>query len=196
MRQGTKQIFSIALCVALSLFFAACKGKEKTVTQIVPSKAKPIGKRVYGPIEPVLLNLTQEMKTTLGGTDIDGKPIEKAYVYFKSFCLVVYRDKFDINEYMDSISNAFRLMAQIDEFSREADVWAIQMQKKGSSDFVNMAVAPDQARELLKTGDIQKFIVAVDYLMISDRIIPPEERLQYYQGKIIPLGPQGFTPSP
>lgn len=170
------------LCLAASL--TACEKNEAADRGLAPSEARPVGKRIYGPIEPVVLELPEVVTETLGGADIDGNPIEKAYIYFKTLTLVVYRDSFDVKDYIDDISVALAELARDEKFKEAANIWAVQMQKRGTSSFVTIAVNSGQAERYSAHGSIEKFLREADYLMISDRIIPPDKRVDFYRGKM------------
>ncbi len=169
-------------CLVVSL--AGCERDKAAEQALAPSEARPVGERNYGPIEPVVLELPEEVTEALDGSDIDGNPIDKAYIYFKTFALVVYRDSFGVKKYIDDISAALGELAQDEKFKNAADVWAIQMQKRGTSSFVTIAVNPEQARIYSDSGNIETFLREADYLMVSDRIIPPDKRIGLYRGKI------------
>jgi len=183
-------------CAILILLVAACSKDGGDTDRLVPREAKPTGKRVYGPIDPVVLELPKDVKEALGGTDVYGKPLKEAYVYFKSFNLVVYRHSFDTKTYIDAIAAAFALISADKAFAKAADTWAIQMQKKGTASFVTIAVNPAQAKGYLKSGNISRFLKEADYLMISDVIIGPDERMDYYLGKAAVPAPQPVGPNP
>jgi len=186
-----KKVFTAFVLVCL----IACSRNENAADQLVPKGAKPEGKREYGPINPTVLDLPQEVIQTLGGKDIDGKPLSKAYIYFKSFNLVVYRDSFDAKNYIESIAGAFAQLSGNKAFTDAADIWAIQMQARGTSNLVVMALNPTQAKGYAESKNIQKLLLDADYLMINDKIIPPAERMDYYTGKTAAPVPQGFSPS-
>jgi len=171
-----------ALCLVASL--AACQKDEAAARRLTPSEARPVGKRIYGPIEPTVLRLPDKVIEALGGADIDGNPVEKTYIYFKTLTLVVYRDSFDVKDYIEDICAALGELAPEEEFRKAADVWVIQMQKRGTSSFVTLAVNPRQAEKYSRTRSIEQFLREADYLMISDRIISPEKRLDLYRGKV------------
>jgi len=183
------------LIAFIALFAFACSRNENAADQLVPKEAKPEGKRVYGPINPVVLDLPQEVIQTLGGKDVDGKPLRKAYIYFKSLNLVVYRDSFDVKNYIESIAGAFAQLSGNKAFVDAADIWAIQMQARGTSNLVVMALNPTQAKKYAESKNVQKLLLDADYLMINDKIIPPAERMNYYTGKTPAPVPQGFSPS-
>lgn len=186
----------IVILVITSICAAGCSEREGATEQIIPRKAKNVGERVYGPIEPVILRLPEKAVENLKGTDMDGKPIENAYIYFKIFNIVVYRDDFDIGTYVDDMAAAFAVLADDAKFVEQAEVWAVQMQKKGTSSFVTIAVTPSQAVSYSKSKNMGKFLKQADYLMISDVIIPPDRRFDFYRGKLSLPAPETFSPSP
>ena len=179
--------------VLIVLILTACSRNESSTNQLIPREAKPEGKRVYGPIEPVVLNLPEGVIKTLGGSDTYGKPLNKAFIYFKSLNLVVYRDSFDVKSYIESIGGAFSQLAENKAFTDAADIWAIQMQQRGTSNFVVMALNPSQVKKYAESKNIANLLLDADYLMINDKIIPPAERMDYYDGKIAAPTPQGFS---
>ncbi|GEM_PF-2123178 len=192
-----KSTFTVSLfCMAVVLGVSACSKSDNAMDQLVPTEAKPVGKRVYGPIDPVVIELPKAVVEALGGSDVYGKPLKEAFVYFRSFNLVVYRESFDVKAYIDGIAAAFAQIAADEAFAKAADIWAIQMQKRGTANFVNMAVAPAQVKGYLKHRNMSRFLKEADYLMISDHIIPVGERMNYYLGKTAAPAPQAFSPNP
>jgi hypothetical protein len=185
----------LASAVFIALVLAACSRNESSTNQLVPKEAKPEGKRVYGPIEPVVLNLPEGVIKTLGGSDTYGKPLNKAFIYFKSFNLVVYRDSFDVKNYIESMGETFAQLLANKAFIDAADIWAIQMQQRGTSNFVVLALNPSQVKKYAESKEIIYLLLDADYLMINDKIIPPPERMDYYLGKISAPAPQGFSPN-
>ena len=182
-------------CIIIVLCMVSCSKSGGSADQLVPREAKPEGKRIYGPINPVVLDLPQGAIQTLGGKDVDGKPLSKAFIYFRSFNLVVYRDSFDLKNYIESIAGAFAQLAENKAFVDAADVWAIQMQARTTANLVVMALNPAQAKKYSESKSIANLLLDADYLMINDKIIPPAERMDYYTGKTPAPSPQGFSPS-
>jgi len=155
--------------------------------RLSPSEAKPTGKREYGEIKPVILKLPEAVVKFLGGADVFGRPLKEMPVYFRSLTIVVYEDTFDVKDYIDRMAAAFAELAADPQFIKEADSWAIQMQRRKSQNFVTLSCAPKEASDFGRSRDISRFLQNCDYLMINDTIISkPGDRLDYYNGKIKP----------
>lgn len=180
----------IVLIAAPFFFSAGCEKVKNPLEGLAPSEAKPTGKREYGEIKPVILQLPDGAVKALGGADIFGKPLQEVQIYFRSLTIVVYQDTFDVKNYIDRMASAFDALAAEPPFTKEADTWAIQIQGRNSPNFVTMGCTPKEVAEYGKSRVIERLFEVCDYLMINDIIISkPGDRLDYYNGNIKPSSP-------
>ena len=169
------------------LLCSGCQKEKNPIESLAPSEAKPTGKREYGEIKPVVLPLPPAAVNALAGTDVYNNPLKEVQMYFRVMTLVVYRDRFDVKDFLDRMAIAFNVFALTPVFSKEADSWTIQVQARGGPKFVTMTCTPKQVNEYVRSHDVASLLTQCDFMMINDMIISkPEERLDYYYGRINP----------
>ena len=180
----------IFFAAMLTLLSCGCEKEKNPLEGLAPSEAKPTGKREYGEIKPVILQLPDGAVKALGGADIFGKPLKEVQIYFRSLTIVVYQDTFDVKNYIDRMASAFDALAAEPQFTKEADAWAIQIQGRNSPNFVTIGCTPKEVAEYGKSRVIDRLFEVCDYLMINDVIISkPGDRLDYYNSIIKPSSP-------
>lgn len=190
-----KTIILILAAGVILMFAAGCEDDDPH--GLTPSKSRPTGNREYGEIKPVMLTLPDGAIKSLAGTDVSGEPIKEVAVYFRSMTLVVYRLGFDVDDYIERISKTFAALTLVKEFIDEADVWAIQMQHHKTGQFVTISCSPGHAVNFIKSRNLERFLKEIDYLMINDVIISdPDERYEYYAGRLAPPPLQTDPPTP
>lgn len=184
----TKAILSaLALVMAFGLLAACSQPDSEKLRKIDIKKREPKGTRIYGPIDPVVIILPPDVRDTLKGVDSKGNKVEKIHIYFRSLDIAVYRDEFDLPDYIRNISDTFAAMSRHPEFEKASHSWDIQMQLKGTDKFINYSVTPPQAVEYASSGDLEALFATAEYVMINDKIIKdPEERLKYLSGETAP----------
>ena len=112
--------------------------------------------------------------------------------------LVAYIENYSLEKAIKLCAHAFMVLLEKPEFKKDIQFWIIQIQprERENPEILVWGVRPSEAEEYKQTGDLEKFFVNSEYVLINDMIIEKgNERLKHFPKTLKKQSQQPSQPS-